>query len=209
MPKLEEGTVCDLYDLSKYVNENNECLKPFLQNPKDIDKIDNANLIEDIHTLPYDLVLTLTVDKSYGAASMRSAFQNVLDNYNKIDMISMASRGITWETIIKSQRNDPNCIKLIRKAEMSHEKSCNYRIEHGMLVKKRYGEKSWSHPGNSLIVIPAKAERLISFFIASLHFGHPGHKKIYSVLRRAEERGVGKGGCVSVESGGGGRQQAK
>ncbi len=184
LPALDEGQVVSIEQLHSFVSKSKECVLPFLRNKQDIHKVEEENLVQEIHTLERDLDWTMGVDNSLEGQQITNLLQPLLDrSSNKMEVISLAAREVTWENIIKAQRKDPSCLKHIRDVETGHELTNKFRIENGMLVKKRYPNMAWSHPGNSLICIPGNDGQMISHIIASLHFGHHGLKKMLRVIR--------------------------
>ncbi len=184
LPNLQEGQVVSLEQLQTFVKTKNDCVFPFLKSKGDVKKLEEELLIQEIHTIECDLDWTLSLDNTIEGQKIAHLVQPLLEpSIDKVEVISMAAREVTWENIIKAQRQDPNCLKYIRKVEVGHELTNKYRVEQGVLVKKRYLHKKWDYPGNSLIVIPGKNGQLISYIIASMHYGHHGAAKILRVLR--------------------------
>ncbi len=185
LPHFEEGEITTLEQINAYVNSDNDCIRPFLKNESDVSKVGELQLVQEIHTFENDLDQVLSFDNTVEGTITRNLLQPVIDEpLHKIEGISLASREVTWEALIKAQRSDSSCLQQIRKADMGHESASQFRIENGMLVRKRYPDKGWKHPGNSLIVVPGNNSELITYIISSLHFGHHGYKKILTTIRR-------------------------
>ncbi len=183
LPNFNDGQIVSMEELNVFVNKNNDCVFPFLKEKSDISKVEQYNLVQEMNSIVDDIEIAIAGDNSMEGQILSNLFTPNLDKTNNIEIVSMAARDVTWENIIKAQRQDPTCLKHIREAERSHEMTNMYRIEHGMLVRKRYPQKAWTVPGNSLIVIPSTNGQLISNIIASLHFGHCGYRKILTVMR--------------------------
>ncbi len=184
MPKLEEGQVTTLEELNTFVNKNNECVLPFLRDKTDIDKVEPFHVLEELHDADYEIENIMALDNSMEGRALTELMLPLMEPQNNVHVVSMAAREVSWETIIKSQRSDASCFKKIREAERGASLGNTYRVQHGMLMRRRKVDKPWEAAGNSLIVIPAKDERLIAHILASLHFAHHGAKRMYAVVRR-------------------------
>ena len=185
MPTFEDGDVVTLEQLNVFVNQNEDCIFPFLANKNDIKKVEEFELIQEMHDIPTDIEQTLALDNSLEGQAFAQLMEPLIKQpLDSIETISMASKEVTWENIIKAQREDAACLKQIRQVERGHDVANLYRIEHGMLVRKRYPEKQWNHPGNSLAVIPSTNSEMVTNIIATLHYGHHGYKKMLVTIRR-------------------------
>ncbi len=181
MPKFHEGEFVTMEQINSFVNKNNQCIFPFLKNTSDASKAEHFNLVQELYTLDTDIDYAVATDHSIEGQAFAHLIQQPV--HHAIHHISMASQEVTWENIIKAQRQDVACLTQIRQAERETSSTSLYRIENGILMRKRYPEKSWKVPNNSLIVLPSTNGQLISHILATLHFGHSGHKKMLAVFR--------------------------
>ncbi len=180
-PPFQEGDITTMERINQMVHEDKDYVRSFLQNPADADRLPPSQMVAEIHSLDYDLIRTLYFDQSMEAEAQRPLLQSMFcEVEHGVNYLSLAAKEIRWETIIKAQCRDRHLSRL-RETAMQGDDN-RYRIHNGMLCKRRYPDKDWDHPGNSLIMIPHSGE-IISYLIGAYHFGHHGVTKITAALK--------------------------